>query len=1099
MTSLRTKFLILAILPLLFCALLSRQASAQSVVIPNASPLKLDEVGLYQIGCQLRGAAEKQFPFGWSGGFDDKIGIACEPAGVQNGESAFLLHPPWRNGVGIAFQTFTIHLPRASKITLRGATALRADAVGKSDGATFRIFVNQVKYLDINRADSDWRQFAVDLTGQGGKTITLRFETDPGPKDNASFDFALWGDRQIIFTGWKPPASHHPAPLPLNLGRLTSRQNNDVAPLSGWPGKTTIHVTSTTAVFRYHGADGTLEYRWNAQNAASPFGTLSLRATMKGDAPVSAPLAAQAGIDWIVPATLLRSDLAASAGGATLTRVYRVGNQQATLLITARLIGKSLALTLSCDKPLIKRFDGGMWGPVQQRISIGVPYYANPVSYLPMQNLFVGAFLDWTHSNASSQSGTQATYGALTNGSRNPLRERVLYTAAWHLAETLPNIPNPPSPYRRELGHRIVFDIWGGDFATVERRLQKLVDDGVPPGVVLLHVWQHSGYDNGLPQHVPANASLGGNDAMKSLVSRAQSLGFRMALHENYTDYYPNYSGFTDTEIARSSDGSRVQAWYNPGTKIQSFAVKPSDILKLARGQGAQVESLFHSNACYLDVFSAVPPWFHVDYDASAPGAGKFSTVWDAHRALWAYERKLHDGPVFGEGNDHWYWSGYLDGVEAQFGRGWPSGDGTDAPLLVDFDLLKIHPLQFNHGMGYYERWWSHGPDGSRSLLDLLDQYRMQEVAYGHAGFLGGSTWDSPSLAWLESHLLLPIMSRYVTALPTEIAYQVGGHWVDTDTAAKADNFTRLRVRYSNGLTIWANSSPKPMVVGNATLPRWGWLARGAGVNAGTTLRQEIVTDAATTADSLFVNARAARDWSAAGVLHVQPTVAKFTSTGPRTFQVTYSWTVGEAPKSDLRCFVHFVRLGANPANDDIAFQQDHALAEPASNWRPGEIARDGPWSIAVPTGIAPGDYKWDIGLIDSSGARQTLLGPQDNQKRIDLGTLHIGTSQVSFTPAPPYKAPFAPINAANKAIDFGDIRTSGSVWIHRDGPDWVLRPFPENAKFTVDLSTRRFPMPAAVRMMHPKAALIPLKAGKYWRLILNGAEEYRWPVKSPG
>ena len=98
----------------------------------------------------------------------------------------------------------------------------------------------------------------------------------------------------------------------------------------------------------------------------------------------------------------------------------------------------------------------------------------------------------------------------------------------------------------------------------------------------------------------------------------------------------------------------------------------------------------------------------------------------------------------------------------------------------MDFDLLKIHPLQFNHGMGYYERWWAHGPDARRGLLSLLDQYRMQEVAYGHQGFLGGEAWHDPGLSWLESHLMRPLTARTALANPIAIDYFDGSHWGDT-------------------------------------------------------------------------------------------------------------------------------------------------------------------------------------------------------------------------------------------------------------------------------------------------------------------------------
>ena len=102
------------------------------------------------------------------------------------------------------------------------------------------------------------------------------------------------------------------------------------------------------------------------------------------------------------------------------------------------------------------------WGPVVRRRQIVVPYYPGAVHYLPQEGLFVGTLLDWTGSAATSYSGTKASYDALTDGTRVPLRERAVFTAAWHLAEVLPNPPNPPSPWRDFLANKIVLDIWGG-------------------------------------------------------------------------------------------------------------------------------------------------------------------------------------------------------------------------------------------------------------------------------------------------------------------------------------------------------------------------------------------------------------------------------------------------------------------------------------------------------------------------------------------------------------------------------------------------------------------------------------------------------------
>ncbi len=1069
---------------------------ARPVIVPDQPTMQLDDLGLYEVGYALRGGPEVRLPVGWTGGLDSPTGAACQSANVQNEREAWLLHVPWRGHTGVTFQEFTLKLPSSPKIVLRGATALRADGVGKSDGVTFRVFVDGEKRLDVNRADSDWQPFTVDLTGQAGQTVTLRFETDPGPQDNSSFDFALWGGRQVVLTGFAPVVQTHPAPPSLDLRRLVSRQNGSVAPPSGFAGRTSVQVTAAGAVLRYQGADGALEYHWKPTGNAL-LGDLTLRAAMTGDAPVTLPLAGGASLDWTGAATPTGARLTATSGGATLTRTYQVAWQTATVTVTGRMRGKSLVFDIACDKPLLSSLKGGDWGPTMRRRQISPPYYSNAIWFLPRENLFAGAFLDWTTSQASSLDGTRAAYDARTDGTRPLLRERLVYTAAWHLAETLPNLPNPPSPFRATLSGRVMLDIWGGSFATVGERLHTLAESGFGQGTAILHDWQRSGYDNGLPAHVPANPNLGGDPAMAALVGESQKDGIPMALHENYVDYYPDFPGFTETDIARAPDGSRVRAWYNPGTKIQSFAVKPSRILPLAKTQGPEVMERYGSAACYLDVHSAVPPWFHVDFQAGQSGAGEFATVWDAHRALWAYERGLHHGPVFGEGNNHWYWSGYLDGVEAQFGQGWHDGQGTSAPLLVDFDLLKIHPLEFNHGMGYYERWWAHGPDAGRGLLSLLDQYRMQEVAYGHQGFLGGEAWHDPALSWLEPHLMRPLTERTALADPVGIDYFDGSRWADTTATAKSDApgaWSRVRVRYGNGLTVWANGGDGPLSVPSAppriggrgasvTLPPTGWLATGAGLRAGTWLRQGVVSDMAETPDSLFVNARPAADWETPGTTRLRPTVAEFVPTGPRSFRAVYHWTVGQALARDYGCFVHFVQPSLNDGGEGIRFQQDHALPHPSSQWKPGETITDGPYDVSVPADIASGDYPWTVGLYAPGGGRLTLQGQSDAHSRIILGTLHVTANGLMFTPTPPdADRTNAPVNQAGRVLDFGTVHTDGSVYVRREGPDWTLRPFPRDRPFTVELSAARFGHPASARVV-----------GGWWRLPLTGAAVYHW------
>jgi hypothetical protein len=1081
---------------------------AQPSFAPDAALLQFDDIALYAVGYAYRGQPERQLPLGWSGDMDEATGVVCQLIGVQDGRRALFLHCPWIGGTGISFQQYSVDLPQATRILIRGATALREGTADKSDGVIFRVIVNGQKLLEASRDDEVWQDFQLDITSRRGTRATIRFEVDPGPRNDPGWDHSLWGDRELVLEGFVPPVDAHPAPPPLSLSRVLSDPSSGVAPPSGFDGTNGTELSGDVARLSYEGPDGTLEYTWTKPSGSSDpfFGEITLTATMTGDAPVTVPLATSASVSWDGAAAPGTNVFQRSSGGVLLVRSLDVGGTAAQVRIKGSISGKSLSLLVTCDDPLVRVLDAGVWGPVLRRRRLSVPYYTGSAYLLEKENIFAGAFLDWTESAASRHDGTKATYDALTDGSRNRLRERAVFTAAWHLAEVLPNIPNPPSPYRGLLADRVVLDIWGGSYGSIAAHLDWLAEYGISRCAAIVHVWQRSGYDNALPAHIPANADLGGDVAMTYLVATGRRLGVPVALHENYVDYYPNYDFFDPIDISLDSAGEFVLGWFNPGTLIQAFAVKPNAMLRLAATQSPEIHSRYGTQADYLDVHSAVPPWFHVDFQAGETGAGRFSRVLEAHTELWAYERATHGGPVLGEGANHWYWSGLLDGVEAQFP--WdPDGvatvyGGMSAPLGVDFDLLRIHPLQLNHGMGYHTRWW---PDGFEEKLAgpppmvVLDQYRMQEAAYGHAGFVDpGSFWHLP-LVWLEHHLLSPVTARHATASPVEILYEVEGEWIDASAAARAGadaSLDRVRVKYEGGLTITANGRADPLSVGAWTLPRFGWLAEGAGITAGTVLRGGIVADLADTGDSFFASARSASDWNLSTFRRIRPSVSSFQQTGARAFRASYRWEVEDRLAKDYRAFVHFTKDG------EILWQQDHALSPPTTQWGPGQTIADGPYSISVPAAIADGDYDWLVGLFNvATGERVRLLGVDDGTSRIRLGGLRLGGggATVSFEPetgtgedpSPLYREH---LNEAGSALDFGALRTDGSVLVSRSGDEWILRTLPRDRSFTLELSPGRFGRPETVRSTGGSASTVtPISAGARWRLPLNGASEYRW------
>ena len=803
-----------------------------------------------------------------------------------------------------------------------------------------------------------------------------------------------------------------------------------VAPTNEISYRNAVSVTGSTATFHYAGADGTLDYRWVKPGPQdSLLGNLRLRAMRAGGGVNELAWSKNARAEWTTPARFIDSEWKADGAGALLRLRYSLG----TLRFAVRPQGKALSVDVDCEQPLLRVLDMGGW-ELQRGRKLEVPYDPFDSIYYPEQKLFASAYFDWTDSHATTQAFPKLVYGALTDGSRNAVHDRVIIAASWHLQEIFANQPHAPSKYLARLAGRTVLDIWGGRFDEIAKQIEVLRDHGIGNCVALIHDWQRDGYDNGLPAQYPAAEKLGGDTGLRGAIAAAKKSGCYAGVHENYVDYYPNYEHFDEREISRTSKDELMKAWFNPGTKIQSFASKPNLMIELAARESPEIHRRYGTDASFLDVNSSVVPWWRADMEKGEPGAGMLSEFRDRAAALWEYLGRTHDGPVFGEGNHQFFWSGALDGVEAQWGT---------RSLLVDFDLLKIHPLQANHGMGYYERWSKAGVDPQKP--EQLDAYRMQEVAFGHQPFLGGSLWSEVPIAWVEQNLIGPVAKRYGMARVTTIRYMVDGAWVDTDAAADVADWSRVQVRYDNGDTITANAAREPLQDGDLTLPQYGWSARGPGLLAYTALKQGIVVDYAETGGAVFANPRNPLD----GLAAAQARVSAFRQTGPRAFAVTFEWMPERTPAGDYQAFVHF-QAAVSGAQARPAFQGDHALERSPSQWASGEAVVDGPRELRIPAGVADGDYRMMAGLYGAGGGgRLWLDGEDDGTLRYLLGVLTIadGGSTISF------RATAGPPRGTGPLIDFGTVKTDGSVRMVRDGDGWILKPLNRNRSLAVTCS----------------------------------------------
>lgn len=117
------------------------------------------------------------------------------------------------------------------------------------------------------------------------------------------------------------------------------------------------------------------------------------------------------------------------------------------------------------------------------------------------------------------------------------------------------------------------------------RFLSTLGSMGITGNSIIVHDWQHWGYDTKLPDHFPANPARGGryilfninfllnlrflSASMVPLIQKAKSYGNRIALHENYVDMYPDSPLYNFSDVAWTATAVK-NAWLNKGTGVQA-------------------------------------------------------------------------------------------------------------------------------------------------------------------------------------------------------------------------------------------------------------------------------------------------------------------------------------------------------------------------------------------------------------------------------------------------------------------------------------------------------------------------------------------------
>lgn len=635
-----------------------------------------------------------------------------------------------------------------------------------------------------------------------------------------------------------------PARLPFPTREDTILPTNKTASFNN-----TVHHTTEQTVFTYEGDDCTLAFRYRPKT-----GSLGDIAVLHGGREVYPCKGGGIQIGGVGPDTQAwagpyRAELVSQhMDGDVLSVKWQLfvhGRSAQSWLIdrthvTYRLKMKQKSLIVEMqehrrDAGAVEQVLLGRAEPVEDAKLFWVPYLTFGSSAIDPRVLYAdGLFyftqFDWYYSDASKLfahfgiDGDQARfnggagYTPKTDGRRNPMRERLFINVSPDFQEVLPTIPNPPSPMKDVQGDRVWDYNGGADHERELREARRLRALGLEKVSIHYHeaTWR-DGWESYTYKTEAAPKGGDGDEKLRRFLAANRALGWRAGVYSSYCDFSPINKHWHEDLPTRSPTGD-----WKTG-HVRCYAPKPWIAVQLQAKLAPIIHEKFATNFSYCDVHTIISPWARVDFDARAPGAAKFRTVFECYGRLLYNEKFAHEGPVYSEGLNHWWYAGLTDGNYAQLSSGRPA----EEPMLVDFDLLKMHPLQIDAGMGEYGGMFCRG-SGLNRLDSNYQRFVAMTLGYGHIAFLKGARGE-PDMTKIY-YMLQPLQEHYTMIPVRRIGYERDGELLDTSKALISGAYrdSRLHVAYESGFKVWVNGSTTGWNVQAAgrdwDLLPWGYL-----------------------------------------------------------------------------------------------------------------------------------------------------------------------------------------------------------------------------------------------------------------------------------
>ncbi|MHB8996120.1 MAG: hypothetical protein ACYC63_12815 [Armatimonadota bacterium] len=586
--------------------------------------------------------------------------------------------------------------------------------------------------------------------------------------------------------------------------------------------KTSVKQDGKSFVFTYAGSDGTLKYALTPST-----GTWSDITARWGNGTSLRPLAG-GGVYLVANGKPVAPEkleaLGTKLAGDTVISKWRAsaGDVSTEVTYTYRLWNKSLVIDTVAP--------GGKVAEVRYGVAEGLdnprlatnPYYhfggslgrpAVAVSGPADKALFLTGNTDWYLSNGSVpfsineikdgktsyQGGTR--YTNKTDGTRNDVYERFFVTMSPRYEEVLPTVPNPKSPHMAVAGTHVWKAHGAGNRENDAAHWTNIWRHGMRECVITDHEtgWRDGG-ESFTFRTRPAPGKGGDKGQYDYARLMQDKLGFVYGPYNNYTDFAPVNEFWSFDLISRTPDNQLQGAW------MRCYAPKPSRAVEYCAKLAPIIQEKFKFSTAYCDVHTAVAPWDRVDYDHRVPGAGTFAATFYSYGEIMMHQKEAWQGPVYSEGNHHFWYSGLTDGNYAQ-DRGY---DIPNNPWLVDLDLRKMHDLDCNFGMGAESMFYGEktGPgDGPDAANAYTDRFLAATVAFGHPGYLCSGGFDKALRGY---YMIQQLAANYTLSPVKSIRYMdESGKLLDTSAAVASGAYKRNQIvtEYANGTVTVVNGN----------------------------------------------------------------------------------------------------------------------------------------------------------------------------------------------------------------------------------------------------------------------------------------------------